>query len=62
MPRSSPSATAAIIVLLGLPRHYPDGMRNDNGSQLTTWPVKAFLENMGVKPLFIEPGSPCENG
>jgi putative transposase len=40
----------------------PDHMRSDNGSEFTAKRVREWLERFGVKTLYIEPGSPWENG
>jgi transposase InsO family protein len=40
----------------------PDHIRSDNGSEFTAKTVRSWLERLGVKTLFIEPGSPWENG
>lgn len=40
----------------------PDHIRSDNGSEFTAKAVKAWLTRLGVKTLYIEPGSPWENG
>ena len=40
----------------------PDHIRLDNGSKFTANAVRAWLGRVGVKTLFIEPGSPWENG
>lgn len=40
----------------------PDHIRSDNGSEFTALAVKSWLEKMDVKPTYIEPGSPWENG
>jgi len=40
----------------------PDHIRSDNGSEFTAKSVRSWLERLGVKTLFIEPGSPWENG
>ena len=42
--------------------HRTDYIRSDNGSEFTDHRVRNWLENVGVKTLFIEPGSPWENG
>ena len=42
----------------GLPVH----LRSDNGPEFTAKAVREWLEKFGVKNLFIEPGSPWENG
>jgi transposase InsO family protein len=43
-------------------RGTPDYIRSDNGSEFTAHAVRRWLERVGVKTLFIEPGSPWENG
>ncbi len=40
----------------------PEYIRSDNGAELTCHAVREWLERVGVKTLFIEPGSPWENG
>ena len=40
----------------------PDHIRSDNGSEFTAIAVRTWLGRIGVKTLFIEPGSPWENG
>ena len=40
----------------------PDHIRSDNGSEFTATAVREWLGRVGVKTLFIEPGSPWENG
>src|SRR5665648_662269 len=40
----------------------PDHVRSDNGSEFTARVVRKWLHELGVKTLFIEPGSPWENG
>ncbi len=40
----------------------PDHVRSDNGSEFTAKAVRAWLSRIGVKTLYIEPGSPWENG
>jgi transposase InsO family protein len=43
-------------------RGAPDYLRSDNGSEFTSQMVREWLQRLGVKTLFIEPGSPWENG
>jgi transposase InsO family protein len=43
-------------------RALPDFIRSDNGPEFVAERVRDWLERVGVKPLFIEPGSPWENG
>jgi len=40
----------------------PDHIRSDNGSEFTAKAVRGWLGKIGVRTLFIEPGSPWENG
>jgi len=43
-------------------RGIPEHVRSDNGPELTAQVVRDWLETLEVKPLYIEPGSPWENG
>jgi len=43
-------------------RGVPDHIRSDNGSEFTAQIVRDWLGRVGAKTLFIEPGSPWENG
>jgi putative transposase len=43
-------------------RGVPDYIRSDNGPEFTAKSVREWLSKVGVKTLFIEPGSPWENG
>lgn len=43
-------------------RGVPTYIRSDNGSEFTATKVREWLARVGVKTLFIEPGSPWENG
>jgi len=43
-------------------RGVPDHIRSDNGSEFTAKAVRSWLRRVGVKTLYIEPGSPWENG
>lgn len=47
---------------LFIDRGPPDHIRSDNGSEFTAIAVRSWLEKMEVKPAYIEPGSPWENG
>jgi transposase InsO family protein len=42
----------------GVPVH----LCSDNGSEFIAHALRAWLDHLDVKPLFIEPGSPWENG
>jgi transposase InsO family protein len=43
-------------------RGVPEHIRSDNGPEFTAKAIRKWLERMDVKTLFIEPGSPWENG
>ena len=47
-----------LIVFRGIPEH----IRSDNGPEFTAKAVRSWLNKLGVNTLFIEPGSPWENG
>jgi transposase InsO family protein len=47
-----------LFVLRGIPEH----IRSDNGPEFTAREIRKWLSRLGVKTLFIEPGSPWENG
>ena len=47
-----------LFLLHGIPEH----IRSDNGPEFTAKVVRKWLERIGVRTLFIEPGSPWENG
>ena len=47
-----------LIIFRGIPEH----IRSDNGLEFTAKAIRGWLNRLGVKTLFIEPGSPCENG
>ena len=49
---------AYLFVTRGVPEH----LRSDNGSEFTAQAVRDWLKRVGVKTLYIEPGSPWENG
>ena len=40
----------------------PDHIRSDNGPEFIANALREWLGNIGVKTLYIEPGSPWENG
>lgn len=49
---------ADLFIIKGLPEH----IRSDNGPEFTANAVREWLQMLGVQTLFIEPGSPWENG
>ena len=46
------------MLIHGVPEH----IRSDNGPEMTSKVVRDWLQQVGSKTLFIEPGSPWENG
>jgi putative transposase len=40
----------------------PEHIRSDNGSEFTAQAVRQWFERTGVRTLYIQPGSPWENG
>jgi putative transposase len=49
---------ADTMIARGIPEH----IRSDNGPEMTAKIVRKWLGNIGSKTLYIEPGSPWENG
>ena len=47
-----------LFIFHGTPQH----IRSDNGSEFAAKAIRNWLSRLGVKTLFIEPGSPWENG
>ena len=47
-----------LFILRGVPEH----IRSDNGPEFTAKAMRKWLNRVGVKTLFIKPGSPWENG
>jgi len=47
-----------LFIFRGIPEH----IRSDNGPEFTARAVRRWLNRLGVKTLYIEPGSPWENG
>jgi len=45
-----------------LVRGVPEHIRSDNGPEMTAKMVRSWLAGVGAKTLYIEPGSPWENG
>lgn len=50
------------LTRLFVQRAVPGYLRSDNGSEFTATAVREWLKGVGVKTLYIEPGSPWENG
>lgn len=49
---------ADLFITRGVPEH----IRSDNGPEFTARAVRKWLRDLGVRTLYIEPGSPWENG
>ena len=49
---------AQLMTNKGVPEH----IRSDNGPEFTARAVREWLANVGARTLYIEPGSPWENG
>jgi putative transposase len=47
-----------LFIFRGIPEH----IRSDNGPEFTARAIRKWLNNIEVKTLYIEPGSPWENG
>jgi len=47
-----------LFVLRSIPEH----IRSDNGTEFTARAIRSCLQRLNVKTLYIEPGSPWENG
>lgn len=52
------SCLADLFIKHGIPEY----IRSDNGSEFTARMVRHWLKQIGVQTLYIEPGSPWENG
>jgi transposase InsO family protein len=51
-------AMADVMVCRGVPEH----IRSDNGPEMTAKIIRDWLPKVGANTLYIEPGSPWENG
>lgn len=49
---------AELFAMRGVPQH----IRSDNGPEFIAIQLRAWLDRVGVETLYIEPGSPWENG
>jgi transposase InsO family protein len=49
---------ADLFIIHGIPAN----IRSDNGSEFTAKRIREWLARLEVKPMYIEPGSPWENG
>src|SRR5277367_4363226 len=51
-------ALADVMLFRGIPEH----IRSDNGPEFVAKELRAWLGKVGIETLYIEPGSPWENG
>jgi putative transposase len=51
-------ALADVMVMKGVPEH----LRSDNGPEFVAHDLRKWLAKIGAKTMYIEPGSPWENG
>ena len=49
---------AEVMLIHGVPEH----IRSDNGPEFVAQKLRNWLSAVGAKTLYIEPGSPWENG
>jgi transposase InsO family protein len=47
-----------VMLWRGIPKH----IRSDNGPEFVAQQLRQWLKTLGTEPLYIEPGSPWENG
>jgi putative transposase len=52
----------AVLQRVCLEKGFPAMIRSDNGSEFIGQAVNHWLAKNGIKPLFIEPGKPWQNG
>jgi len=52
------AALADVMVIKGVPEH----IRSDNGPEFVAHDLRTWLGKTGAKTMYIEPGSPWENG
>jgi transposase InsO family protein len=55
-------AVQIALTKLFIERGMPECIRSDNGAEFTAELVKDWLQRLKVRTLFIEPGSPWQNG
>jgi len=49
---------ADVMLIRGIPEH----ISSDNGAEMTAKVIRSWLARLGTRTLYIEPGSPWENG
>jgi putative transposase len=55
-------AVLAVLAAVIRERGAPGGIRSDNGPEFIAAAIRAWLAGQGIATLYIEPGSPWENG
>ncbi|MEM8643619.1 MAG: IS3 family transposase [Pseudomonadota bacterium] len=60
--RLNSQSVLAVLADLMVQRGVPDHIRSDNGPEFAAQAVRDWIAKVGAKTLFIEPGSPWENG
>jgi putative transposase len=60
--RINSSDVVEVLADLFIERGVPVHIRSDNGSEFIARRVRKWLGRLQVRPLYIEPGSPWENG
>ncbi|MEM7188429.1 MAG: IS3 family transposase [Pseudomonadota bacterium] len=60
--RLNSQSVLAVLADLMVWRGVPDHIRSDNGPEFAAHAVRDWIARVGAKTLFIEPGSPWENG
>ena len=56
------SKCTATLALPWLVNGIPEHIRSDNGPEFVAKQLRQWLAGVGAKTLYIEPGSPWENG
>jgi putative transposase len=52
----------SVLQKVCLEKGFPEMLRSDNGSEFIGQAVNTWLAANGIKPIFIEPGKPWQNG
>jgi transposase InsO family protein len=60
--RMSSQDVLRVLAKLFIRHGTPEFIRSDNGPEFTAKAVRGWLERLEIQTLFIEPGSPWENG
>ena len=60
--RVNSQSVLAVLADLMVRRGVPAHIRSDNGPEFAATAVRGWIAKVGAKTLFIEPGSPWENG